>query len=270
MFTDTSISAELSLGFKENYDPKLPDFSVNVLTSTFWPFSFTENTGVLPAQLLSICAKFEGFYNSKHNGRKITWLKNMGNVDLKARFDCGTKDLNLSVYAMIVLINAFNFPAKDPITYTKILAVTEIPPGDLKRTLQSLSLGKHRVLTKLVKGKDINDTDTFQFNSSFTSPLSKIKILSITTSSSDNVKDRKMTLEKVSEDRKYLIEATIVRIMKSRKSLQHNNLVSEVIGHLGARFSAEPSMVKKRIEDLIEREFLERDATERTIYHYVA
>ena len=40
--------------------------------------------------------------------------------------------------------------------------------------------------------------------------------------------ERKETRGKVDEDRKHEIEAAIVRIMKARKRLQHNNLVAEV------------------------------------------
>ena len=48
--------------------------------------------------------------------------------------------------------------------------------------------------------------------------------------------EQKETRNKVDEDRRHEIEAAIVRIMKSRKTLQHNNLVSEVIEQLKARF----------------------------------
>ena len=40
--------------------------------------------------------------------------------------------------------------------------------------------------------------------------------------------ERNETKKKVDEDRKHEIEACIVRIMKSRKQLNHNQLVSEV------------------------------------------
>ena len=53
------------------------------------------------------------------------------------------------------------------------------------------------------------------------------------------------------EDRKPQIEAAIVRIMKSRKRLGHNELIGEVTRQLAARFLPQPQVVKKRIESLI-------------------
>lgn len=43
--------------------------------------------------------------------------------------------------------------------------------------------------------------------------------------------ERKETRQKVDDDRKHEIEAAIVRIMKSRKKMQHNVLVAEVSPH---------------------------------------
>lgn len=74
----------------------------------------------------------------------------------------------------------------------------------------------------------------------------------------------------VEEDRKPQIEAAIVRIMKSRRILDHNSIVSEVTRQLAPRFMPNPAVIKKRIESLLEREFLERDATDRKLYRYLA
>lgn len=51
-----------------------------------------------------------------------------------------------------------------------------IASEDLRRTLQSLSLGKARVILKSPKSKEVNDTDTFQFNGDFKHKLCRIKI----------------------------------------------------------------------------------------------
>lgn len=66
------------------------------------------------------------------------------------------------------------------------------------------------------------------------------------------------------------IEAAIVRIMKTRKTLDHNNLTAEVTKQLSGRFPATPQMIKQRIESLIEREYLERSPTDRRVFHYLA
>lgn len=45
---------------------------------------------------------------------------------------------------------------------------------------------------------------------------------------------------------------------RQRKELTHTQLTTEVIGQLAGRFKPEISMIKKRIEDLLAREYLER------------
>ena len=53
------------------------------------------------------------------------------------------------------------------------------------------------------------------------------------------------------------IDAAIVRVMKTRKSLSHKLLVQELLVQL--KFPIQASDLKKRIESLIDREYLERD-----------
>lgn len=61
------------------------------------------------------------------------------------------------------------------------------------------------------------------------------------------------------------MEAAIVRIMKTRKTLDNNNLVAEVTKQLSSRFRPTPQLIKKRIESLIEREYLERTEGDRYV-----
>ncbi len=52
--------------------------------------------------------------------------------------------------------------------------------------------------------------------------------------------------------------------------LDHNTIITEVTRQLAGRFLPNPAIIKKRIESLIEREFLERDAEDRKLYRYLA
>ncbi len=56
--------------------------------------------------------------------------------------------------------------------------------------------------------------------------------------------------------------------MKTRKTLSHKLLVSELLKHL--KFPSKPPDLKKRIESLTDREYLERDAANPNIYNYLA
>ncbi len=67
-----------------------------------------------------------------------------------------------------------------------------------------------------------------------------------------------------------MVEASIVKVMKTRRRLDHNSLIGETSKILILKFSPDPIMIKKRIESLIEREYLERDNEDRRFYKYIA
>ncbi|XP_064229010.1 cullin-3 isoform X1 [Aotus nancymaae] len=149
---------------------------------------------------------------------------------------------------------------------------TDIPERELVRALQSLACGKptQRVLTKEPKSKEIENGHIFTVNDQFTSKLHRVKIQTVAAKQGESDPERKETRQKVDDDRKHEIEAAIVRIMKSRKKMQHNVLVAEVTQQLKARFLPSPVVIKKRIEGLIEREYLARTPEDRKVYTYVA
>merc|ERR1711934_277380 len=153
------------------------------------------------------------------------------------------------------------FNKANVLTFNSIQTATNIPPVDLKRNLFALTFGKYRILLKDSKTKEVEATDKFAFNKNFKCKLVKIKIATVDPNIEKGLRVR------VDEDRRVQIEAALVRIMKSRKEMEHSNLVAETTAMLSSRFYVQPAAIKKRIECLIEREYLERSKSNRKVYH---
>jgi len=189
----------------------------------------------------------------------------MGTGELRAFFGKKKHELNVSTHQICILLL---FNDHDSLTFLQIQSATGIPPVDLKRALWSLIINKTTILNKEPRVKKWSDDDIYSFNEKFKSNLVRIKVQPVT--QADNPQEVNETQEKIDEDRKHMIDAAVVRIMKSRKSMQHAQLVAEVTKQLSARFRPNPVVIKKRIESLIEREYLERMEGDRKSYNYLA
>eukprot|EP00903_Cladosiphon_okamuranus_P018135 g16689.t1 len=270
MFTDMKISKDVMEEYRKTgrHTKHGLELVVEMLTTGYWPTQSGPKCS-LPKQVVRCCKEFEEFYLQKHNGRKVTWQTSQGNADLKSTFGKNRHDLNVSTQQMCILL-LFNHA--DVLSYAEIQDATQIGDPELKRHLISLCTPKFRVLRKGSKGKGIaGPDDTFSFNADFTSKLKRVRIPLVSIKDSTSGPAASAALPPaVEEDRRHLTEAAVVRIMKARKTLRHNDLVAEVTRQLSSRFVPSPTVIKSRIESLIDREYLERDRNDRRAYNYLA
>uniref|UniRef100_A0A8C6A1D2 Cullin-4 n=1 Tax=Marmota marmota marmota TaxID=9994 RepID=A0A8C6A1D2_MARMA len=266
MFKDMELSKDIMVHFKQHMQnqsaPGPIDLTVNILTMGYWP-TYTPVEVHLPPEMVRLQEVFKAFYLGKHSGRKLQWQSTLGHAVLKAEFKEGKKEFQVSLFQTLVLLM---FNEGDGFSFEEIKMATGIEDSELRRTLQSLACGKARVLIKSPKGKEVEDGDKFLFNAEFKHKLFRIKINQI--QMKETVEEQVSTTERVFQDRQYQIDAAIVRIMKMRKTLGHNLLVSELYNQL--KFPVKPGDLKKRIESLIDRDYMERDKDSPNQYHYVA
>ncbi|THU61819.1 hypothetical protein C4D60_Mb07t27280 [Musa balbisiana] len=267
MFKDIELSKEINDSFKQSSQArtKLPtgiEMSVHVLTTGYWP-TYPPMDVRLPHELNVYQDIFKEFYLSKYHGRRLMWQNSLGHCVLKAEFPRGKKELSVSLFQAVVLM-LFNDTQR--LSLQDIKDSTGIDDRELRRTLQSLACGKVRVLQKIPKGREIEDEDSFVFNEEFTAPLYRIKVNAI--QMKETVEENTSTTERVFQDRQYQVDAAIVRIMKTRKVLSHTLLITELFQQL--KFPIKPVDLKKRIESLIDREYLDRDKNNPQIYNYLA
>ena len=74
----------------------------------------------------------------------------------------------------------------------------------------------------------------------------------------------------VQEERKFAIDAAVVRAMKMNKKMQIFALIPTVVKELAYLFQAHPKFVRTRIEELIDKGFMERVKDDPRSLQYVA
>ncbi|KAJ5167004.1 Cullin-1 [Penicillium canariense] len=262
MFQDIQISKDLNASYKDYQDKvlddddrkRMVDAHFQILGTGFWPLNPPTSDFAAPVEINKTAERFQKFYFDKHNGRKLTWLWQLCKGEVKANYIKNTKvpyTFQVSTYQMGILLL---FNETDTLSYSDIQKATTLVPEILDPNLSILL--KAKVLLASPEGAKPEPSTTFSLNYNFKNKKIKVN-LNIQIKSEQKVEsdDTHKTIE---EDRKLLLQSAIVRIMKSRKKMKHVQLVNEVIQQVKSRFPPKVPDIKKNIEALMEKDYIER------------
>ncbi|XP_065587558.1 cullin-2 isoform X1 [Cyrtonyx montezumae] len=270
MYTDMSVSADLNNKFNnfiKNQDTIIDlgiSFQIYVLQAGAWPLTQApSSTFAIPQELEKSVQMFELFYSQHFSGRKLTWLHYLCTGEVKMNYLCKPYVAMVTTYQMAVLL-AFN--NSETVSYKELQDSTQMNEKELTKTIKSLLDVK--MINHDSDKEDVEAESTFSLNMNFSSKRTKFKIT--TSMQKDTPQEMEQTRSAVDEDRKMYLQAAIVRIMKARKVLRHNALIQEVISQSRARFNPSISMIKKCIEVLIDKQYIERSQASADEYSYVA
>jgi cullin 1 len=153
-----SLSKDLTDSFKDrmsqNHDDMDITFSIMVLGTNFWPLSAPGHEFVIPAEILPTYDRFQKYYQTKHSGRKLTWLWNYSKNELRTNYLNQKYILMTSSYQMAVLLQ---YNRSDTLSLEELFNATSI-------TKELLT----QVLALLVKAKILinEETDQYDLNAS--------------------------------------------------------------------------------------------------------
>ncbi|CAG0902644.1 unnamed protein product [Darwinula stevensoni] len=299
MFTDMSISSDLNQKFsayvkKGNVDLGIT-FSIYVLQTGAWPFSnMNLSPFALPQELEKSVQHFETFYHSNFTGRKLTWMHHLCNgllplyifffleyvLNLFGQDDnyppCWTGELKLNhlkkpyyvtlgTYQMAILLL---FSTCDSYKVHELQRHTHLNEDQFGKHFASLVDAKlFLVSPSSTQEKEVKES-VVTLNMNYSNKKTKFKIAFA--SQKETQQEVEQTHSSVDEDRKVYIQAAIVRIMKSRKILKHNELIQEVLTLSQGRFTPSIPLIKKCIESLIDKQYLERTPNSTDEYGYIA
>lgn len=285
MFQDVRLSKMLESDFdvmiksQSDYSrEKFPELQPFVLAENMWPFSYQEVDFRLPEELVASHKKLESMYIGKHNGRILKWLWPLCRGELKA--DIGKPGrvpfvFTVTLFQMSILLL---FNDKDVLTFEEIQEGTNLNIQNIASSM--VPFIKFKLVQQLPPGLDnlVKGDTQFKLNRPYKAVKTQINfaagvkndILGTISKSSNSVSNGVSGIsdEKLSEsekiekelnaERQMFLEACIVRIMKTKRNLPHSTLVNECIAQSHQRFKAKISMIKRAIDSLIQKGYLQR------------
>jgi cullin 1 len=237
------------------------EFTAFPLTQGSWP-TVSNSTLPPPAPLRRHYALFEMFYHAKHSGRKLEWIPMYSHGSVKTNFPLPRGRHYEFIISAVQLPVLLAYNDADSLVMPQIVSLCCGDAAAANRVIQSL------VRVKIVNQADESGGPVYSLNMQFMSQQKKLAIHLVREVQNTNAEQAAQQTK--TEDRKYAIQAAIVRLAKSRKVIQHQEVITGVIGLLSSRFTPTIADIKVNIETLIEKEYLERTAQDASVYQYLA
>ncbi|EFA84651.1 cullin E [Heterostelium album PN500] len=278
MINDMRLCKDINTNFQNYLNDQgltLPyTFNFYVLTNGSWSLSNKTSTTPFkpPTEMLPSLTYFEKFYKSSYKGRVLTFLYDFSRADVDSRQVKGkVYKLTTTAYQMAVLLM---LNSSDKITRFQILDTIGLDENTIRLPL--LSLIKIGVIeSDNADYKSWTNDTTFSVNPKFTSKKMKVNCNIAVQIGETKTSEGAQTVSQteIEKERYFKLQAAIVRIMKSKKVLSHNDLVVETTSQVSKWFTPKIPTIKKAIEYLIDQEYIKRtsdDNQNQRKYEYIA
>ncbi|ANZ74420.1 BA75_01222T0 [Komagataella pastoris] len=266
MFADMKASKDLRYWFKEQEESDNTDLNIFVLSQTAWPFPQFKQPFTLPDELLGTKEQFEKLYSEKHSGRRLKWLWNLCRGEMKANLARPGKPpfiLTVNLFQMSILLP---FNKRETYSFEELHEITNLTPEHLESCITPLV--KYKLLVQSPEGSENTGKSSTKFTVVNEYKSKKMKVNFMQGVKLDQKHDHDDAQKEIEDDRRSFLQACIVRIMKARKVLKHSALINEVVQQSHARFQPSVGDIKKAIDLLIEKEYLNR--VDGDSYEYLA
>ncbi|CAD8171108.1 unnamed protein product [Paramecium octaurelia] len=270
MFSDLERSSEDSQKFRQKLSQiqrDSIDLDILVLTSEQWPITDSQPI-IIHTELQLWQQQFTQYYQSKNSKRKLQFNYGLGSVSLKATFDQNSKkDFVCSVLQATILMH---FNKQRVYKIDELIKLTNSDQEIMQQELENLLQFK-----LLIQNEEEN---TLQLNQKFQHRSYKIKVQpkkqqswALCSKSKNKQQEFQLDSKEIVLDRRVYLESLIVRVLKTKKQLDHKDLFKYIDKDAKTRhFPVEIPFFKECIENLIQKEYLVRQEGQLDTYIYKA
>ena len=207
------------------------------------------------------------FYMSKFNNRKIMWNLSVSLFTVKISFGEIKRLVDIN-YNQLIILELFN--TKQTINVGDIMNRINCGIFDIKSDLLALVRPKIGLLQKKPNSIKLLKTDKLRLNKNFpkNNPSYRVKI-PVLKVKCDLTREISENAHVVRKQRNTIIDSGLTRIMKSRKTIKNNELISLLYSAVCNRFIPDMRHVKKRISHLIDIDIIVRSPNDRTVFTYI-
>ncbi len=275
MLKDMDLNQDLAQEYRQRPEAsgtRTPSFTCKVITQAYWPRSSTATLRI-PRELQSLQRSFNRFYLSRFSGRRLSWYPSLSSCEMRAQFADGEKILQVSLVQAVILML---FNERERWSFAEIREQAGIEDNnELLQVLESLSSAHCPLLIRTDASEAASGTKTlsdalerssFRLNVSFQTSRRRLRLLDMALL--ERQAERVASPQAVTPDRQHQLDATIVRLLKRQKNIEHAELVQQLNRELSFRPAL--SDIKQRIESLIQREYIGRDEHNPNVYRYIS
>jgi len=270
MLSDVETSKELTDSFAQHLKEKqiaasLPELTITVGTFGTWPSMQVTKEPYLPQPLKTLRASFQAWYAPREKGRNLSWSISHCNVLIRTLY---TKQRSYEILASVPQVSVLmQFDPHDQRSFDTLVKTAEL---DEPTALQALSvLVRQRLLLGPDSDKKVPGDTAYRLNLDFSSSSKKLTLISSQAQRESQEAQEKEV--RTGDDRRFAIQAAIVRVIKRQSPIKHAQLVEQVTSELlscPCSFHPQPQDIKSNIGKLIDKEQIEQ-LPEGQVYRYL-
>ena len=223
-----------------------------------------------PPELRTAVDRFSAWYMQKNPNRVLNWLRARGIIELQTTYTRAKRyQLQVNTFQAAILC-LFN-DGSEFITCGEIKQKTGMTDDDFIASMRQLCNPRYGVLGKQVNKPIFKDDEPINVKMEFKSSSVRVLLIPqrvVKRVNAEPTAEEAKEAKKVAKERVFVIQAHIVKVMKTQKKYSIQNLLTDVIRNIHL-FKPEPKMIKEQIEVLIGQDYMKRDENNKAELIYI-